>query len=113
MLGLDGAVAEMDRNGLDFYLFVEEDTGQDSVLYRSGPQRYRLAQVHPDPHRRWKAGVPLTVFRHPAPHLTLERAIDRLEITGLPFLFFASVGDHRGQVLYRRPDGGYGLLTST
>ena len=112
MLGLDGAVAGMDRKGLDFYLFVEEGTGQDSVLYRPGPRRYRLAQVRPDPHRRWNSPVPLTFYRHPAPHLTMESAIDRLELSGSPFVFFASFGDHRGRVLYRRPGGGYGLLPS-
>ena len=40
--------------GYDFHLFTEAGTGQDSVLYRSGPTGYRLAQLVP---RRKRLGA--------------------------------------------------------
>jgi hypothetical protein len=110
---VDEAAFEMSLLDFDFHLFIEEGSGQDCVLYRSGPTRYRLAQLRPEPHRRWDTAVPLSVSHHPASHLTLRQAIERLAATGSPFVFFADVYDHRGRVLYRRHDGHYGLIRAT
>jgi ribosome-associated translation inhibitor RaiA len=46
---VDEAALEMEMELLDydFHLFTEEGTKQASVLYRSGPTGYRLAQVKP------------------------------------------------------------------
>ncbi|MFF4764505.1 hypothetical protein [Streptomyces sp. NPDC001292] len=48
-------------------------TGGDSVLYRSGPTGYRLAQVHPQPHLVGPVAVPLTVSDLPAPRMNVAR----------------------------------------
>lgn len=107
----DEAAFDLDLMDYDFHLFTDLDTDQDSVLYRAGPTGYRLAQVSPDPERRWTTAVPLTLSERPAPTLSLAEAIDRLGATGLPFLFYADRGTGRGHVLYRRYDGHYGLIT--
>jgi Sigma 54 modulation/S30EA ribosomal protein C terminus len=43
--------------------------------------------------------------------LTIPEARQRLEVAGLPFVFFADASTDRGSVLYHRYDGHYGLIT--
>ena len=112
-LTVDEAVRRMELMDYRFHLFTELESGQHSMLYRLGARRYRLAQLRPDPRRRWDAAVPLTVNRHPAPRLTLPQAAARLGATGDPALFFAGFTGGRGRVLYRRYDGHYGLIVAT
>ncbi|WP_436498254.1 ribosome hibernation promotion factor [Actinokineospora sp. HUAS TT18] len=109
---LDEAAFELDLMDYDFHLFTEAGTGQDSVLYRAGPTGYRLAQVDPAPTGQLSPfSVPVTMSYHPAPLLSTDEAVARLEATGSPFLFFLE-GEHaRGHVLYHRYDGHYGLLS--
>ncbi|MCK2220280.1 sigma 54 modulation/S30EA ribosomal C-terminal domain-containing protein [Actinomadura sp. ATCC 31491] len=104
----DEAAAEMERLDYDFHLFTEATTGVDSFLRRAGGG-YRLAQVTP---RLTAAPEPITLSPAPAPRLTAEEAVARLEATGLPFVFFANAGTGRGHVLYHRYDGDYGLLAA-
>jgi ribosome-associated translation inhibitor RaiA len=108
---IDDAAREMDLLDYDFHLFTESGTGQDSVLYRAGPTGYRLAQPNP-PHSRDLAPyrIALTISTQPAPALSTEGAVERLNLLNLPFLFFRDARDHRGVVLYHRYDGHYGLL---
>lgn len=106
----DEAAFDLDMLDYEFYLFTEEHSGQDTVIYRAGPTGYRMAQVDPKPGRTWTTAVPLTVSEEPAPRLTVAEAQTRLDATGLPFLFFAEPNTGRGRVLYRRYDGHYGLV---
>lgn len=94
----------------DFYLFTDGGTGQDAVVYRSGPSGYRLAELDP-PTALCPPATPLTVSEQPAARLELPDAIDRLNLSGAPFLFYADRTSGRGRVLYRRYDGHYGLIT--
>jgi hypothetical protein len=102
---------DLDLMDYQFQLFTDLDTGQDSVVYRAGETGYRMAQLRPDPRRSWTTAVPMTISGQPAPRLGLPEAIERLNLTALPFLFFADVDSGRGRVLYRRYDGHYGLIT--
>jgi ribosome-associated translation inhibitor RaiA len=107
---IDDAASEMDLLDYDFHLFTESGSGQDSVLYRAGPTGYRLARLTPPGPRELAVfELPITISDQPAPRLSLAEATDRLNLSGLPFLFFAN--DGRGAVLYRRFDGHYGLIT--
>jgi hypothetical protein len=54
---------------------------------------------------------PVTLDPQPAPRLVLAEARERLELGGLPFVFFVDRDSHRGAVLYHRYDGHYGLIT--
>ncbi|MGW3247405.1 sigma 54 modulation/S30EA ribosomal C-terminal domain-containing protein [Streptomyces sp. NPDC001070] len=107
----DEAAFEMEMTDYDFHLFTDLGTGEDSVLYRSGPTGYRLAQVHPRPRIVGDVAVPLTVSEIPAPRMNVAEAKHRLDITGFPFVFFADDTTGRGNVLYHRYDGHYGLIT--
>lgn len=104
------AALDMDLLDYDFFLFTDHETGQDAVVYRAGPTGYRLAELTP-PTAPWPLPGSLTVSEQPAARLALPAAIERLNVTNAPFLFYADVDTGRGHVLYRRYDGHYGLLT--
>ena len=109
---VEEAALEMDLLDYDFHLFIEAGTNQDSVIYRSGPTGYRLAQVKPLPAPRLaEFELPVTLSPQPAPRLTVEQATERLGLLGLPFVFFVDADQNRGCVLYHRYDGHYGLIT--
>ncbi|WP_253209045.1 sigma 54 modulation/S30EA ribosomal C-terminal domain-containing protein [Streptomyces niphimycinicus] len=101
----DEAAFEMEMMDYGFHLFTDIGTGEDSVLYRSGPTGYRLAQVRPHPHLVGPVAVPLTVSDLPAPRMNVAGAKRRLNIAGLPFVFFADDTTGRGNVLCHRYDG--------
>lgn len=109
---VEEAALEMDLLDYDFHLFTEEGTKQEGVLYREGPTGYRLALVEPEAADKLAPyELSLTISGHPAPRLSLEEAIQRLGLLGLPFLFFVDAAQDRGNVLYHRYDGHYGLIT--
>jgi ribosome-associated translation inhibitor RaiA len=107
---VDEAAQEMELLDYGFHLFTEKGTEQASVLYRTEPDGYLLAQVKPAPEELAPYQLPLTISPQPAPCLTLERAKERLSLLGLPFLFFVDVKQGRAGVLYHRYDGHYGLI---
>ena len=128
----DQAIADMELLDYDFHLFTERVTGQDTVVYRNG-DGYRLAQLHPRPGLAGSlgegvdagggvvagegatVGAPVggevTVSEVEAPRLGLGEAEERLEALGQPFLFFENADSRRGNLLYHRYDGDYGLIT--
>ena len=107
----DEAALDMEMMDYDFHLFTESGSGVDSVLYRSG-DGYRLAQVDPRPDTVTRGSVPITLSPAPPPVTTTTGAIERLDLTGWPFVFFDDQDRHRGCILYHRYDGHYGLLTA-
>ena len=111
-LSVEEAAEELDLLDHHFYLFTEKSTGRDSVLYRSGPTGYRLAQTKSAAQERvTQPHDPVTVSPAAPPELTVAQAVERLNLVGLPFLFFVDVAQGRGSVLYLRYDGQYGLIT--
>lgn len=107
----DEAIEDLELMGYDFQLFTDVESNQDSVLYRSGPTGYRIAQLIPDAERRWLTAEPISISTQPVPELDEHEAIERLNLTELPFLFYRDKASRRGQVLYRRYDGHYGVIT--
>ncbi len=107
----DEANLDLELMDYSFQLFTDLETGQDAVLFRDGPTRLRLALLEPLPGQQWQTSEPMSVSERPAPVLSLDAAITRLNATGLPFVFYADETDHRGRLLYLRYDGHYGLIT--
>ncbi|MEV4471923.1 sigma 54 modulation/S30EA ribosomal C-terminal domain-containing protein [Nonomuraea sp. NPDC049504] len=107
----DEAVVDMEELDYDFLLFTEDATGQDSVVYRTG-DGYRLAQLVPQAHLPAPMCASISVSPLPAPRLTVEEAIERLELTGFAFVFFADADTGAGRLVYRRADGDYGLVST-
>lgn len=106
----DEAAFDMEQLDFDFYLFTEAGSDQDSVLYRA-EEGYRMAQVEPRPEALGEVAVPLAIDPGPAPRLTTAEAVDRLEVSGRAFEFYADAETGRGRLIYHRYDGGYGLIT--
>lgn len=112
--GIDQAAADMADLDYGFHLFTEAGTGQDSVLYRSGPTGYRVAQLLPEPEALLAAHtLPVTISERPAPRLSVEEAAARMAADQRPFLFFRDQERGRGALLYHRYDGHYGLVEPT
>ncbi|HXW87674.1 MAG TPA: sigma 54 modulation/S30EA ribosomal C-terminal domain-containing protein [Streptosporangiaceae bacterium] len=105
----DEAAAEAHLLDYDFHLFTEKSTGEDSVIYKT-PDGYRLALAHRRTSRLSPVGPSITVSQTPAAHLTVTEAEDRLEAFHQPFLFFVNSQTSRGNLLYHRYDGHYGLI---
>ncbi len=105
----DDAVAEAEQLDYDFHLFTEKSTGEDAVIYRAG-DGYRLALAHPRIRRLGPVSPSVTVSGRPAPRLSLGEAEVQLEATGRPFLFFVNTQTGRGNLIYHRYDGHYGLI---
>ncbi|MFP5345763.1 MAG: sigma 54 modulation/S30EA ribosomal C-terminal domain-containing protein [Actinomycetes bacterium] len=111
---VDEAEAFLEDMDYQFHLFIEASTEQDSVLYRSEPTGYRLAQVElPSDVRPPQHDVSVTVSDHPAPRLSVRQAVERMGVWTQPFLFFRNTENDRAAVLYLRHDGHYGLITPT
>jgi ribosome-associated translation inhibitor RaiA len=108
---IDEAAFEMDTMDYDFHLFTEAGSGQDSVVYRAGATGLRVAQVDPAPAQLNPFTVPATISTQPAPLLSTDEAAERLNLSGLPFLFYLDAEHARGCVLYHRYDGNYGLIS--
>lgn len=105
----DEAALDMDALDHDFYLFIEAQTGEPCVLSRQA-QGYRLARLRR--HQTLpRTVIPLTVVPHAATRLTLDEAMERLELSDEPFLFYRDVDANLAHVLYRRYDGHYGLIS--
>jgi hypothetical protein len=100
--------AVLDAMGYRAHVFTDPETEADAVVYRAGPCGYRPARcaTGPVPH----TAVPPVLDPYPAPALTREQAVARLERALSPHLFFAEPDTGRGRLLYRRFDGHYGLV---
>jgi hypothetical protein len=105
----DEAAAEAGLLDYDFHLFTEKSTGEDAVIYRT-PDGYRLALAHRRTGRLGPAGPSITLSQVPAARLTVTEAEDRLEAFRQPFLFFVNGQTGRGNLIYHRYDGHYGLI---
>ncbi len=103
------AVIDMAALDRSFYLFTNADTGDESVVYRNPAEGIGLLCVDPSKAPP-NAGAALIPDPAPAPTLPLEAAIERLNAGGERFVFFVDERTRRGNVLYRRYDGHYGLL---
>lgn len=110
-LTCDAAAEELDALDHDFLVFTELGSGQDSVLYRSGATGLRLAQVSPRTERLARGATVVALDPQRAPVLDTGQAVERLELSGAPFVFYVDRDRHRGSVLYRRFDGHYGVIT--
>jgi hypothetical protein len=119
------AAVEMEAMGYGFHLFIDAGTGQDSVIERTEPDGYRLTRMGSSAPRTstgqvagavpagFTVSIPagFTVSQQPAPRLNEAEAVDRLELTGSRFVFFVNKDTGRGNILYHRYDGHYGLIT--
>lgn len=110
-LNPDEAVFEMEQLDYDFHLFRDLASGQDALIERDGEAGYRLTRLHAHDPELGHTRARIVLSSHPVPALSVEEAINRLEATGQRFLFYANSTDRRGNVVYHRYDGHYGLIS--
>jgi ribosome-associated translation inhibitor RaiA len=106
----DEAVFDLEMMDYDFQLYTDALSGVDSVVYRDGFEGYRISRLDGNAAPTGSAARVL-VDPWPAPRMTPAAASGALDATDAPFVFFADPGTGRGNVLYRRHDGHYGLIT--
>jgi hypothetical protein len=106
----DEAAFDMEDLDFDFYLFRELASGQDAVLERAETGSYILTRVRPEPVDADPTAIALTVSETPVPELDLEDAIERMNVDGERSVFFVNAATGRGNVIYHRFDGHYGLI---
>jgi hypothetical protein len=105
----DEAAFDMDLLGHDFLLFTDLSSGQDAVIWRTDTG-YRV-QGEVSASERASTASPVE-FDGPVPTLTEEEALQRLDLTGAPFVFHRDPETRRGRVLYLRYDGHCGVITA-
>jgi ribosome-associated translation inhibitor RaiA len=109
-MSIDEAALDLDLLGHDFYLFTEESTDADCALAYSdadGLVLHHRDDVAPD---LTKVLAPVRLVAEPSDAVTLEDVRERLEIGHERFVYFVGEDTGRGQVLYHRIDGHYGLI---
>lgn len=110
-LTVDEAAFDMEQLDYDFHLFRDLASGDDAVLERMSGGRYRLTRLHPSPVEPTATAIDLTIADTAPAELTVPEAVERLDVNGESFVFFANAATGRGNVVYRRYDGHYGLIT--
>jgi hypothetical protein len=105
------AAAVLGAMDYDVHLYTDADTGEEAVVYRSGPTGLRLARQRSMRPPSMPGALPFTVNSRKVPILTAGQAADRLAEGWLPFVFFTERHSGRGNLLYRRYDGNLGLVS--
>ena len=108
---LDEAVFDLESMDYDFYLFTDEDTGQDALVWRELGGTYRVQFADGLESSDGLSSVAsIETEQVAAPELTVDEAQDVLDTDTLDWVFFRDASTGRARLLYRRYDGNYGLL---
>lgn len=105
---LEEAALDLELLDHDWVLFTWRETGQDVVLAYA-EDGYRL-WVPANRQPAAVAPVPWVQIDHGVPTLALREALQTLDLSGAPFVFFVDVDTGRGAVAYLRYDGHYGVV---
>jgi ribosome-associated translation inhibitor RaiA len=105
---IEDALFDLERLDHDFFLFVHEDSGHEAVVSRADGG-YEISQVVATPDAIAGTEVPLHVGTAPA-RMSERTARGVLDGTDARFVFFVDATTGRGNVVYRRYDGDYGLI---
>ena len=109
-LTVDEAAWDMYMMDYDFFLFRELGSGQDTLLLLA-PDGLRLQQAGRADDELDLGATDAEVDREAAAKLSVSEAIERLDAGGERVVFFENATTGRGNVLYVRYDGHYGIVT--
>lgn len=107
----DEAAADMEQLDHDFWLFRDLASDAEAVIAHAPDGGYRMQRARPVDAEAGPIAIELTLVDHAPPSSTLDEAVLQLEDGGLPYLFYIDAETGRGNVVYRRYDGHYGVLT--
>lgn len=109
---VDEAIFDLESMDYDFYLFTHAGTGADAVVWRNEDTSYGLQFATDDgpPIQEVDTVAQVEIDERGVPQFTDEQAVESLDASGLPWLFYRSARTGRARILYRRYDGHYGQL---
>ncbi len=109
-LAVADAVAELELLDYDFLLFTEVSTGADAIIHHSGDDDLLVLAARRHPTSPSPVPGSVRISDQSAPTLVAHDAITRLEALGDQFTFYLDADSRRGNVIYHRYDGHYGLV---
>ena len=107
----DEAIFDMEQLDHDFYLFRDLTSGADAVVARQENGSYLLARTEDQQADPGPSAFEIQISEGAPPQLSVEEAIRDLETLNLPYLLFIDTASGRGEVVYSRYDGHYGLIS--
>ena len=107
----DEAAADMEQLDYDFWLFRDLASDAEALIEHLPDGGYRLQRMRAVAEEAGPVAIDLTVVTDTVPTATLDEAIAQLDDSGLRRLFFVAADTERGNVVYRRYDGHYGVLS--
>ncbi|MEE9416966.1 MAG: sigma 54 modulation/S30EA ribosomal C-terminal domain-containing protein [Acidimicrobiales bacterium] len=107
---VDEAAWDMALLDYDFFLFHELGSGQDCLLARS-ENSLVLHRVDSSVDVHCAEHLDVQLDPSSAATLTVRGAVERLDAGNEPYVFFENASSQHGNVVYRRFDGHYGLIT--
>ena len=107
----DEAALDMALLDYDFFLFVEIETGRDALLVETEDGALLLYRLDGALPTLTSTVNQIEVAGTTTPQLAVSEAIDLLNASGGRRQFFINEHTGRGNVIYRRLDGHYGLIT--
>lgn len=110
-LTIDEAAWDLDMLDYDFLLFVEAESGSDAVLTTDEEGSLVIQFRQPVDLDPADCVIDVLTAEGPPPSLRPSEAIEFLETMRNRFVFFVDPESGRGNVVYRRHDGHYGLIT--
>jgi hypothetical protein len=111
-LSLDDALWDLGLLDYDFFLFVEQGSGIDCVVERGDGDESVVHGLADRPDVRARLERPDVAFDdRPVSVLRTTEAIALLDNSGERFELFENPRSGRRNVVYRRYDGHYGLIT--
>ncbi|HWL44267.1 MAG TPA: HPF/RaiA family ribosome-associated protein [Ilumatobacter sp.] len=106
----DEAAADMEQLDYDFWLFHDLASDADALIEHVPEGGYRLQRMRPVDDEAGPLAIDLTVLDQGPPTATLTEATRQLDDGGLRSMFFVDADTGRGNLVYRRYDGHYGVL---
>lgn len=107
----DDAIGDMEQLDYDFYLFQELATGEYALVVREDDESYGLLRLHPSSAEIGSPAADIHLADVVPARQSVEEAVERIRVSDETYLFFENDETGQGNVLYRRYDGHYGLIT--
>ena len=104
------AVADLEDLDHDFYLFHDTETDADAVVYRRDDDRIGLIRPPATDPTSHDDDGPIEEASRITEPISLDTAVSEMDQLDHRFLFFTNAQTGRGNVIYMRYDGHYGLI---
>ncbi len=106
----DEAVFDMESLHHDFFLFTNVESAEENLVYRAPSGDFEIVQPTSTPESVARCAAPIRPSHLVPTRLRLDDAVELLNVGNEPFVFFLDADTGRGNVVYRRYDGHYGLI---